>query len=74
MKKLPFILFFIINVPLVKAQRLADNHRRKQVIEQTINKDTKESLLQPQNLGSGFYFVNLIVDGNLIETQKVIKQ
>ncbi len=46
----------------------------KQVMKQPINKDTKESILQSQNLDSGLYFITLMIDGNLIETQKLIKQ
>lgn len=46
----------------------------KQIIKENITKDSKEMQIQTASLGAGFYFVNLVIDGKLTETQKLIKQ
>lgn len=46
----------------------------KQLLRETLSKDKTSAILNTQNLTAGIYFVNLLIDNNLTETKKLVKQ
>lgn len=46
----------------------------KTLLKQTLTRGNNEATINTQNLKAGLYFINLMIDGALTETQKLIKQ
>ncbi len=46
----------------------------KQLLKESLSKDKNFAVLNTENLTAGIYFVNLLIDNNLTETKKLIKQ
>lgn len=46
----------------------------KQLLKESLSRDKNLAALNTENLTAGIYFVNLLIDNNLTETKKLIKQ